>query len=81
MPEERLRSTSVGRWWLVWVSGGRKFPIAGTFSLDVLQYNGGMFDEDRDSYLDRVPARQMATIFYNFGTRKVTRSSCIAYCM
>jgi hypothetical protein len=23
----RLRSTSVGRWWLVWVSGGRKWVL------------------------------------------------------
>jgi hypothetical protein len=26
-PEERLRSTSASRWWLVWVSGGRKWVL------------------------------------------------------
>ena len=24
---KRLRSTNVGRWWLVWVSGGRKWVL------------------------------------------------------
>jgi hypothetical protein len=24
---KRLRSTSAGRWWLVWVSGGRKWVL------------------------------------------------------
>ena len=32
---KRLRSTSAGRWWLVWVSGGRKWVLGSSKAVNV----------------------------------------------
>jgi hypothetical protein len=34
---KRLRSTSAGRWWLVWVSGGRKWVLVSSQAINARQ--------------------------------------------
>jgi hypothetical protein len=48
---KRLRSTSAGRWWLVWVSGGRKWVLGSSKATNVACL--AVFDTDTNSALSR----------------------------
>jgi hypothetical protein len=48
---KRLRSTSAGRWWLVWVSGGRKWVLGSSKATNVACLT--VFDPDTNSALSR----------------------------
>ena len=48
---KRLRSTSAGRWWLVWVSGGRKWVLGSSKATNVAYL--AVFDPDTNSALSR----------------------------
>jgi hypothetical protein len=48
---KRLRSTSAGRWWLVWVSGGRKWALGSSKATNVACL--AVFDPDTNSALSR----------------------------
>ena len=50
---KRLRSTNAGRWWLVWVSGGRKWVLGSSKATNVACLAG--FDPDTNS----APSRQL----------------------
>jgi hypothetical protein len=46
---KQLRSTSAGRWWLVWVSGGRKWVLGSSKATNVACL--AVFDPDTNSAL------------------------------
>jgi hypothetical protein len=48
---KRLRSTSAGRWWLVWVSGGRKWMLGSSKATIVACL--AVFDPSTNSALSR----------------------------
>ena len=48
---KRLRSISAGRWWLVWVSGGRKWVLGSSKATNVACL--AVFDPDTNSALSR----------------------------
>jgi hypothetical protein len=48
---KRLRSTSAGRWWLVWVSGGRTWVLGPSKAANVACL--AVFDPDTDRALSR----------------------------
>jgi hypothetical protein len=48
---KRLRSTNAGRWWLVWVSGGRKWVLGSSKAANVACL--AVFDPDTNSALSR----------------------------
>ena len=50
---KRLRSTSAGRWWLVWVSGGRKWVLGSSKAVNAACL--AVFDPTTDSALSRQP--------------------------
>jgi hypothetical protein len=50
-PEKRLRSTSAGRWWLVWVSGGWKWVLGSSKATNVASL--AVFDPGTNSALSR----------------------------
>jgi hypothetical protein len=50
---KRLRSTSAGRWWLVWASGGRKWVLG--WSKAVHAACLAVFDPSTNSALSRQP--------------------------
>jgi hypothetical protein len=50
---KRLRSTSAGRWWLVWVSGGRKWVLGSRKATNVACL--AVFDPGTNS----APSRQL----------------------
>jgi hypothetical protein len=50
---ERLRSTSAGRWWLVWVSGGRKWVLGSSKAVNAACLV--IFDPSTNSTLSRQP--------------------------
>jgi hypothetical protein len=50
---KRLRSTSAGRWWLVWVSGGRQWVLGSSEAANVACL--AVFDPDTNSALSRQP--------------------------
>ena len=52
---KRLRSTSAGRWWLVWVSGGRKWVLGSSKAVNVACL--AVFDPDTNSSVEaHIPA-------------------------
>ena len=50
---KRLRSTSAGRWWLVWVSGGRKWVLGSSKAVNAACL--AVFDPSTNSALSRQP--------------------------
>ena len=48
---KRLTSTNAGRWWLVWVSGGRKWVLGSSKTVNVACL--AVFDPDTKSALSR----------------------------
>jgi hypothetical protein len=50
---KRLRSTSVGRWWLVWVSGGRQWVLGSSKATNAACL--ATFDPSTDSALSQQP--------------------------
>jgi hypothetical protein len=50
---KRLRSTSAGRWWLVWVSGGRKWVMGLSKAVNAACL--AVFDPSTNSALSRHP--------------------------
>jgi hypothetical protein len=48
---KRLRSTSAGRWWLVWVSGGRKWVLGSSKAVNAACL--AVFDSSTNSALSR----------------------------
>jgi hypothetical protein len=50
-PEKRLSSTTAGRWWLVWVSGGRKWVLGSSKATNVACL--AVFDPATNSALSR----------------------------
>ena len=50
---KRLRSTNAGRWWLVWVSGGRKGVLGSSKAVNVACL--AVFDPSTNSALSRQP--------------------------
>ena len=52
-PEKRLRSTSAGRWWLVWVSGGREWVLGSSKAVNAACL--AVFDPSTNSALSRQP--------------------------
>jgi hypothetical protein len=50
---KRLRSTSAGRWWLVWVSGGRKWVLGSSKAVNAVCL--AVFDPSTNSALSRQP--------------------------
>ena len=49
---KRLRSTSAGRWWLVWVSGGRTWVLGSSKAVNVAWL--AVFDPSTNSALSRL---------------------------
>ena len=49
---KRLRSTSAGRWWLVWVSGGRKWVLGSSKAVNVACL--AVFDPSTNSALSQL---------------------------
>ena len=49
---KRLRSTSAGRWWLVWVSGGRKWVLGSSKAVKVACL--AVFDPSTNSALSQL---------------------------
>ena len=52
---KRLRSTSAGRWWLVWVSGGRKWVLGSSKAVNVACL--AVFDPSTNSALSQLLAK------------------------
>jgi hypothetical protein len=50
---KRLRSTDAGRWWLVWVSGGRKWVLGSSKAVHAACL--AVFDPSTNSALSRQP--------------------------
>ena len=50
---KRLRSTSAGRWWLVWVSGGREWVLGSSKAVNAACL--AVFDPSTNSALSRQP--------------------------
>jgi hypothetical protein len=50
---KRLRSTSAGRWWLVWVSGGRERVLGSSKAVNVARL--AVFDPSTNIALSRQP--------------------------
>ena len=50
---KRLRSTTAGRWWLVWVSGGRKWVLGASKAVNTACL--AVFDPSTNSALSRQP--------------------------
>jgi hypothetical protein len=50
---KRLRSTSAGRWWLVWVTGGRKWVLGSSKAVTAACL--AVFDPSTNSALSRQP--------------------------
>ena len=50
---KRLRSTSAGRWWLVWVSGGREWVLGSSTAVNAACL--AVFDPSTNSALSRQP--------------------------
>jgi hypothetical protein len=50
---KRLRSASAGRWWLVWVSGGRKWVLGSSKAVNAAYLT--VFDPSTNSALSRQP--------------------------
>jgi len=48
---KRLRSTSAGQWWLVWVSGGRKWVLGSSKAVNAAYL--AVFDPSTNSALSR----------------------------
>ena len=51
---KRLRSTSAGRWWLVWVSGGRKWVVGSSKAVNVACLAVHVFDPITNNTLSRL---------------------------
>ena len=51
---KRLKSTSAGRWWLIWVSGGRKWVLAMGSSKAVSAACLAVFDPSTNSALSQL---------------------------
>jgi hypothetical protein len=50
---KRLRSTSAGRWWLVWVSGGRKWVLESSKAVNAACL--AVFNPSTNSVLSQQP--------------------------
>jgi hypothetical protein len=78
---KRLRSTNAGRWWLVWVSGGRKWVLGSSKATSVACL--AVFDPDTNSALSRqleiarfVLKASFASEWLILSTRWAERESC-----
>jgi hypothetical protein len=54
MAMKRLRSTSAGRWWLVWVSGGREWVLGSSKAVNAVACLA-VFDPSTNSALSQQP--------------------------
>jgi hypothetical protein len=73
---KRLRSTSTGRWWLLWVSGGRKWVVGSSKAVNVAC--SAVFDPSTNSALSRLlgsATKEKKTRCHSF------RSSTLDVCM
>ena len=63
---KRPRSTSTGRWWLVWVSGGRKWVLGSSKAVNVACL--AVFDPSTNSAVSRQPCRRASSAVVRYAT-------------
>jgi hypothetical protein len=74
-----MRSTSAGRWWLVWVSGGRKWVLGSNKATNVACL--AVFDPDTNSALYRQLEINIFVLKFSFASeRSIFTTKVTVYC-
>jgi hypothetical protein len=66
---KRLKSTSAGRWWLVWVSGGWKWVLGSSKATNVACL--AVFDPDTNSALSRQLKTRLFVLKAGFASERL----------